>query len=178
MDGDPTCKYGYALPQQHSYVLQQQGLTSQPHPRYASQPLIYAPLQQGFVLQQPCFPPQQAAVLHQAQQVEQPDPLAHNPLLRMKRLREADRHQQELLFAVMAHRQRQVTFMQRQAAAVAWATSAMPQQTAQPLQRAGFEQQWQQLDAAWQQARAAEQEAWRRMRAEQVGACFCHTLRD
>lgn len=189
--------------------------------------------QAGFPPQLHGFPPHVAAQFH-----AHPDPPAVCPLLRVTRLRDAERDQQQLLYALMVHRQRQVTqcaapvpvevgrflgqdasrqaaawvapalpvrlvqlggvchihaskvspvcaekatdwpssaplqvmFMHDQAAAAGRATMAMPQHSAQAMQREAFEVRWQQLDTEWQQATAAEQQAWQQMRAEQVGA--------
>ncbi len=94
------------------------------------------------------------------------------PLLRVGMLRTADRQQQQLMHTVMQHRQRQVAYVQRQAAAAAEMAVALPLHEAQRLQRDAFEQYWQQLDAAWQQARTAELEGWGHMRERQVGVLY------
>lgn len=60
--------------------------------------------QAGFPPQLHGFPPHVAAQFH-----AHPDPLAVCPLLRVTRLRDAERDQQQLLYALMVHRQRQVT---------------------------------------------------------------------
>lgn len=91
-------------------------------------------------------------------------------LLRATTLQALDRQQQQMLHTVVQHRQRQVTFMQHQAAAAVQITLAVPPDAAQLLQESAFEQQWQQLDAAWQQARTTEQAAWMQLREQQVGA--------
>lgn len=109
------------------------------------------------------FPPQQQADPPAAD-------AADRALPRMMRLREAERQQEEMLQELMAHRQRQLTFIQRQAAAAAQATLALPEDTAQVLQQDSFERSWQQLEASWRQARAMEQAVWVQLRRQQVGA--------